>query len=124
MGGIKATTKDNPEYQEFEDWRIFMGANKVRHSYNDKPSEIGYDDNGKVYYEAWHLDGKCHRSNNKPSVIGYDSSGKISYERWYLDSMEYTEQEYKQIMKQIKAMNDTEKLLDSRWWVREMACLK
>ena len=119
---IKVTTIDNPEYQEFEDGYDFLKTGQVLHSYNDKPSYIRYYKSNKIIIcEQWYLDGKHHRSNNKPCSIGYYNNGRVCYKLWYLDSKKYSEQEYKQIMKQVKSMSDTEKLLDSRQWVREMA---
>ena len=117
---IKVTTIDNPEYQEFKSWSTFEKTNQVLHSHNDKPSVIYYFENGKVGYKYWHLNDKRHRTGNKSSIIGYFENGEVGYKAWYLDDEEYTKQDYKQIMKQIKAMSDTEKLLDSRQWVREM----
>ena len=116
---IKVTTKDNPKYQEFEDWSDFDKTNQVLHSHNDKPSFISYYKNGKIYSKHWHLNGKYHRSNDKPSYIYYYESGKVGNKQWHLDDNHYTERGYKQIMKQIDAMSDTEKLLDPRWWVRQ-----
>jgi len=87
---FKVTTKDNPEYQEFKSWSTFHKTNQVLHSHNDKPS-----------------------------VIGYYDSGEVCYKWWYLDGQAYCKQDYKRILKQVKSMSDTEKLLDSRWWVRE-----
>ena len=45
------------------------------------------------------------------------SSGEETY--WLDDSIHFPEK-YNQIIDQVKSMSDTEKLLDSRWWVREM----
>ena len=117
---IKVTTIDNPEYQEFEDWDDLHKTNQVLHSYNDKPSVILDYESGEVSYKAWYLDGKQHRSNDKPSYIVYFESGEVNFKEWHLDGKEYSEKNYKQVMKQIESMSDTEKLLDSRWWVREM----
>jgi len=117
---IKVTTIDNPEYQEFEDWDDLHKTNQVLHSHNDKPSYIYYYESGKLKYEQWHQNGKEHRSNDKPSFIYYLESGRVKYKWWYLDGNDYSSRHYKQILKQIKSMSDTEKLLDSRQWVREM----
>jgi len=121
---FKATTIDNPEYQEFKDWLDFEKTKQVLHSHNDNPSYVDCFESGRVCYKWWHLNGKQHRDNNKPSFICYYESGKVNYKCWYLDGISYSEQRYKQILKQIKSMSDTEKLLDPRWWVREMVCLK
>jgi len=146
---FKVTTKDNPKYQEFEGWGDFGETNQVLYSHNDNPSVICYFDSGKVRFKQWHLRNKFHRVNNEPCVVGYYEDGKVNYEVWYvgdkqhrdnnkpsvigyfesgdvarrewwLDGREYSEREYYQILEQIKSMNDTEKLLDSRQWVREM----
>ena len=116
---IKATTIDNPKYQKFEDWGTFFKAKHVEHSYNDKPSSIAYYKNGKVYCEWWCFNGWEHRDNGKPSCIGYSEDGKTKYEIWALDNMKYSRREYEQILEQVAAMNDTEKLLDPRWWVKQ-----
>ena len=117
---IRLTTIDNPEYQKVESWWGFKETKQVKHSHNDKPSYVVYYGSDRVSYEEWRREDKLHRSNNKPSVIRYYESGKESRRGWYLDGREYLEQEYKQVMKQIAAMSDAEKLLDSRAWVREM----
>jgi len=146
---IKVTTIDNPEYQEFETWAAFLRTNQTLHSHNDKPSLIGYHGNNIDWYEVWHLndkvhrtgdkpsiisyfesgkidceqwclDGKRHRANGKPSYISYFESGKIHCEEWHLNNTVYSEQDYRQVLEQVKSMSDTEKLLDSRDWVREM----
>ena len=118
---IKVTTIDNPEYQEFETWAAFLRTNQILHSHNDKPSATSYYIISKMRYDHWYLNGRQHRSNSKPSCISYLESGEIFDKCWHLDGRRYSEQDYKQIMKQIESMSDTERLLDSRWWVREMA---
>ena len=117
---FKVTTKDNSKYQEFEDWDDFLKTNQIFHSHNDKPNFVSYYKNGKASCKYWSLDGKQHRSNGKPGYIHYYESGKVCYKWWCLDGIHYSEQDYKQILKQIESMSDTEKLLDPRWWVREM----
>jgi len=117
---IKVTTIDNPEYQEYETWSDFLKTNQFRHSYNNKPSHIVYRKDATISNEKWHLNGRRHRVGNKPSNIRYYKSGRIRYKEWHLDGKNYSEQDYKQIMEQIEAIPDTEKLLDSRQWIREM----
>ena len=117
---IKITTIDNSKYQRFETWYSFEKTDQVLRSHNDKPSFIVYYESGKVDYKEWHQNDKLHRSNNKPSLVSYSGNGKVCYKEWYLDGRQYSEQDYKQIIEQVKAMSDAEKLLDSRWWVREM----
>ena len=117
---IKVTTIDNPEYQEFENWEDFEETNQVLHSYDDKPSIIDYYEGGQTCQEQWYQNGKRHRDNNKPGYIRHNRDGSTYHKQWFLGGNFYWNHEYVEIMEQIKAMSDTEKLLDSRQWVREM----
>ena len=121
---IKVTTTTNSEYQEFKTWQEFEKTSLILHSYDDKPSYISYYGSGKVSYKEWYLNGRLHRTNNKPGYIRYYNGDTVKHKHWYIDGIRYSNQDYKQIIKQVKSMSDTEKLLDSRQWVREMVTCK
>ena len=60
-------------------------------NYNKK--ELGYREDGSVWYERYFIDGKLHRVDG-PACIGYDEDGSVWQEYYYIDDKEYTNREW------------------------------
>jgi hypothetical protein len=63
---------------------------------------------------SWYVDGKLHRLDG-PATWWYDGE-----RTWNIDGAEYTEEEFNKIIKEANQIDTFMKLIDPRWWVREM----
>jgi len=118
----KLTTIESPKYLEFATWSgLNQGGREVYrvHSHDDRPCLIYYYGSDVVEAEYWAWNDVIHRTKG-PSFIKYYENGMIWKEEWWLGGFPYTKKDHKQAVEQVESMNDTEKLLDSRQWVREM----
>lgn len=84
----------------------------------DGPAVVMYDADGKVRYETYYLEDKCHRVDG-PAFIAYHMNGNIESEQYWLENRQYTKEEYYKIMEEVKNMEEAVKLTDPRKWVRE-----
>jgi len=89
---IKATTRYSRDYIEYKNWSDF------------------YDRCGLEKLHSW---------DGKPGYLFNVGEGR-HLSCWYVDGNLVSEQELEGIMKQVEAIPNAEKLLDARWWVREM----
>ena len=64
--------------------------------------------------KAWYIDGKLHRLDG-PAV---EHANGAKY--WYIDGKYHSEQEYRQIVKEARALSKALKLIDPRAWVRDL----
>ena len=75
------------------------------HRDNNEPALILHGDNNKVTSKIYYLNGRKHRLNG-PAYIGFKENGNISFVEYYLDGIEYTEGEYKALIKIFPLMSD------------------
>ena len=78
---IVITTKDNGTVTLSEYGREFDEL--IKHSHDDKPAAITYDDEGKIVSEIWAKDNKIHR-DVMPAIIAY-KNGEIFLREWWKD---------------------------------------
>jgi len=131
-GWIYKTTLENPQLHPFECLRTWNGVYESNydygtlHSFDDKPAWVVYNRHGQITLTQWLHNNKAHRViNRSPATIHYDGlTGEVTYAQYVINGVLMEKEEYDSIMDRIDAMSDTEKLLDPRQWVREIACLK
>jgi hypothetical protein len=67
--------------------------------------------NGDKY---WYLNGQPHRLDG-PAVLSHSG-----YKEWWLDGQQFNnEEDYNEVLNQVRNMSDAERLTDPRDWVRE-----
>ena len=64
--------------------------------------------------KSWWVDGKCHRIDG-PAVEYADGT-----KEWYVDNEHYTEEEFNELMKEVKELPKVLRLIDPREWVRKL----
>jgi hypothetical protein len=64
--------------------------------------------------KQWWIDGKLHRTGG-PAIEWANGS-----KWWYIGGEEYTEQDFNIIIEEVNKMSTAMKLIDPRWWVREL----
>jgi hypothetical protein len=87
--------------------------------------------------KAWWVDGKLHRLDN-PAIVwangdkewwvegkqhridGPAAEYATGHKEWWVDDERYTKEDFNKLIKEIKEMSLTMKLIDPREWVREL----
>ena len=64
--------------------------------------------------KEWYVDGELHRVDGP--AIEYSSGDHY----WYVDGLEYSEEDFNQLIKEAKALPLALRLIDPREWVRRM----
>jgi hypothetical protein len=64
--------------------------------------------------KRWFINSKLHRVDGP--AVEYDSGSK----EWWIDDKKYFKKDFNKIIKEAKALPLELRLIDPRWWVREM----
>ena len=64
--------------------------------------------------KSWFIDGKRHRIDGPASEFSNGSK------YWFIDDKQYSEEEFKALIKEVESLSETLRLIDPREWVRKM----
>jgi hypothetical protein len=74
----------------------------------------------KYYYKdgttssEWDYNKILHRTD------GPATEWASGHKEWYVDGEKYIKQEFNKLIEEVNSMNISTKLIDPRWWVREL----
>jgi hypothetical protein len=97
--------EDGPavEFSGRKEWFI----NGKRHRANGPAVE-------HIYFKEWHVNNKLHRIDGPAREL---PDGR---KEWFVDGEKYSEEDFDQTIQEAKALPLELRLIDPRWWVREM----